>query len=230
VVVTTSTPYDGLDALCDRFGARLVVHGPNQGIGHDWNRALEAAATDWVTLAHQDDIYAPGYASAVRGHAARHLDDLLVITDYYEIVDDRRRPTVLMLRVKKVLLEIGFLGRSRVVTRRAKRRTVRFGNPIACPSAAFNMRRMPDFRFRLGLAANMDWHAWLDIAARDGAIGYVRQPLLGHRIHEAAETSAAIRDGKRYREDLEVFESLWPEPVAKALASAYTRSYRSNEV
>ena len=135
-----------------------------------------------------------------------------------------------MLRVKKVLLEVGFLGRRRLARRRSKQRVLRLGNPIACPSAALNTRRMTDFRFREGLAANMDWFAWLDIAARDGGIGYVREALLGHRIHGDTETSAAISDGKRYQEDLEAFKTLWPMPVARVLAAAYTRSYRSNTV
>ena len=94
-----------------------------------------------------------------------------------------------MLRIKKVLLEIAFLGRSYVVRRGAKRRMLRFGNPVPCPSVALHMALAPDFRFRVGLQANMDWHAWLDIAARDGGIGYVRHPLLGHRIHGETETS-----------------------------------------
>ena len=52
----------------------------------------------------------------------------------------------------------------------------------------------------------MDWVAWLDIADRPGGIGHVREALVGHRIHGDSETSAAIDDGKRYREDLEIFE------------------------
>jgi len=230
VVVSTSTPYDGLDAVCAEHGARLVVHEPNRGIGHDWNAALWAADTTWVTLAHQDDVYEPRYSRAIRDHVTAWPNDLLVFTDYYEIVDGARRPTVAMLRVKKVLLEVGFLGRRRLARRRSKQRVLRLGNPIACPSAALNTRRMTDFRFREGLAANMDWFAWLDIAARDGGIGYVREALLGHRIHRDTETSAAISDGKRYQEDLEAFKTLWPMPVARVLAAAYTRSYRSNTV
>jgi glycosyltransferase involved in cell wall biosynthesis len=59
VVVSTSTPFPGLEHVCERHGARLQVHGPNQGISHDWNVAYASATTDWVTLAHQDDIYDP---------------------------------------------------------------------------------------------------------------------------------------------------------------------------
>ena len=43
IVIATSTPFDGLEALAAEFSAELVTHGPNAGIGHDWNFALEQA-------------------------------------------------------------------------------------------------------------------------------------------------------------------------------------------
>ena len=70
----------------------------------------------------------------------------------------------------------------------------------------------------------------LDIAERPGGISLSRDPLVGHRIHAGCETSASIDGGERYREDLEVFERLWPGPVARALATVYARAYHSNEV
>lgn len=229
-IVSTSTPHDGLDAICERHGASLVVHGPNRGIGHDWNMAYQAATTDWVTLAHQDDVYEPGYAAFVLDRAAAYPDDAMVCSAYYEIVDGERRPPVAMLRIKRVLLELGFAGAGRVTSRARKRLALRFGNPVACPTVALNTRVLGDFRFRDDMRTNMDWVAWLDIAERPGGISLSRQPLVGHRIHAESETSASIDGGERYREDLEVFERLWPDPVARLLATVYARAYHSNEV
>lgn len=230
VVVSTSTPYVGLERLCAAHGATLSMHGPNRGIGHDWNMAYASATTDWVTLAHQDDVYDSTYAAFVQARAAAHPDDRMVFSTCYELVNGRRRPTVSMLRVKRLLLELGFLGAARVTSRARKRRLLRFGNPVPCPAVTLNKRMLPDFRFREDMKTNMDWVAWLDIADQPGGIGVSRRPLVGHRIHPGSETSSAIHHGDRFREDLEIFERLWPRPLASLLASVYARSSRSNEV
>jgi glycosyltransferase involved in cell wall biosynthesis len=229
-IVSTSTPHDGLEDLCRRHGASLRAHGAPQGIGHDWNAGYEAATTDWVTLAHQDDVYSPDYAAFVHERAAEHPDDTMVFSTYYEIVDGARRPTGTLLRVKQVLLELGFLGADRITSRRRKRRVLRFGNPVSCPTVTLNKAVLPGFRFRDDMKTNMDWLAWLDIADRPGGIGLSRRPLVGHRVHPGSETSASIEAGDRHREDLEVFERLWPGPVARVVASVYAHSYRSNQV
>lgn len=228
VAVSTSTPFAGLEALCERHGAQLVVHSPNRGIGNDWNAALRAASTDWVTLAHQDDLYEPGYSAAVLDRARRFPDDLMAFTGYYELVGDARRDTVAMLRVKRLLLELGFLGSERITSRARKRLVLRFGNPIPCPAVALNRRALAEFAFRDDLRTTLDWWAWLDVFDRAGGVSYERQPLVGHRIHPSSETSAAIDDGDRRREDRAVFDQLWPRPVAALLSGLYTRSYRSN--
>jgi hypothetical protein len=230
VVVSTSTPFPGLEHVCERHGARLQVHGPNQGISHDWNVAYASATTDWVTLAHQDDIYDPGYAAFVSDRASLHPDDRMVFSTCYEIVDGARRPTVAMLRMKRMLLELGFLGARRVTSRARKRRILRFGNPVPCPAVALNKRVLLGFRFRDDMKTNMDWAAWLDVAEEPGGISLSRHPLVGHRIHPGSETSATIQGGDRYLEDMEMFERLWPRRVARVLASIYAYSYRSNKV
>jgi glycosyltransferase involved in cell wall biosynthesis len=230
VAVSTSTPYDGLEELCRSHGADLVVHGPNQGIGHDWNMALQVAETDWVTLAHQDDVYAAGYSAFVTRVAHEHPDDLLAFSTYDELEGDERRATVPMLRVKRVMLELAFLGASRITTTRRKRRMLRLGNPVGCPAVAINRGAVPDFAFRTDLRTNMDWMAWLDLAERPGGFALERRPLMSHRIHAGSETSATIDAGDRRREDRTVFERLWPSPVASGLTAVYGMSYRSNAV
>lgn len=140
VMVATSTPFEELEAITERHGARLVVHGPNAGIGRDWNAALEHADGDWVTVAHQDDTYAPGFSAAVLDAAARHVDALMVFTGYVEMLDGRRRSGGL-LAVKRVLLELGFLGRERVRSRLARTNALRFGNAIPCPAVTVHRAR-----------------------------------------------------------------------------------------
>lgn len=226
LVVTTSTPFEGLEAIVARYGARLVIHRSNGGIGRDWNAALEHADGDWVTVAHQDDTYEPGYSAAVLDAAARNLDALLVFTGYTELLDGECRRGGL-LAIKRALLELGFVGRERARSRLARTNALRFGNAIPCPAVTVHRERT-SLRFDESMRTNMDWAAWLDLCALDGSFVYLRQPLMAHRIHPASETSSTIGSGHRAAEDLELLRRLWPDGIARVIARAYALAYASN--
>lgn len=226
VIVSSSSPYDGLETLVERFGARLHVHGPNKGIGHDWNAALAQACAPWITLAHQDDIYLPQFAERTLGLVSRAPDAALVFTGYAELSNAVRVAQSPMLWIKRLLLEFGFLGRSFATSAGARRRALRFGCPIPCPSVTINLRQS-GLAFREDLKVNLDWDAWVRLANDGAAFGYCRDVLMLHRIHGDSETSAGVRDGVRAREDLMMFDRLWPGPLAAALTRLYALSYRA---
>lgn len=226
VVIATSTPWEGLEALAAEFGARVAVHGPNAGIGRDWNYALSQATTPWVTIAHQDDLYLPTFAERTLELADRFPAALLVATGYGELLepDGVRRTRSPMLAVKRILMELGFLGRGAISSAGAKRRLLRFGCPIACPSVSLR-QDIAGLRFREDLKVDLDWEAWLRLSSRPGAFAYDRRVLMLHRIHRDSETTAGVRGGVRAAEDRMMFESMWPGPVARLLAKAYALSY-----
>lgn len=223
ILISTSTPWSGLADLADEYGARLAMHSPNAGIGRDWNAGLANANSTWVTLAHQDDRYLPTFTERTLAAAAQHSDTVLVMTGYGELLGGVVRRGSAMLAVKRLLLELGFLGRNHVASRSGKRRLLRFGCPVPCPSVT--LRAMPDFRFREDLKVNLDWEAWLRMADRPGAFARVRECAMLHRIHATSETSEGVRAGVRAREDLMMFQSMWPTPVARLLVRAYALSY-----
>ncbi|HYM86707.1 MAG TPA: glycosyltransferase [Pseudoxanthomonas sp.] len=224
ILISTSTPWPGLADLANEYGARLAIRSPNAGIGRDWNTALAHANTSWVTLAHQDDIYLPRFTELTLAAASTHADTQLVMTGYGEVLDGVPRTRTAMLAIKRLLLELGYLGRDHIASRAAKRRLLRFGCPIPCPSVTLRVSP-PGLRFREDLKVNLDWEAWLRLADQPGAFARVRECAMLHRIHAASETSEGVRAGVRAREDLMMFESLWPAPVARLLARAYALSY-----
>lgn len=224
IVISTSTPSDALSMLAARFDVPVHVHGPNAGIGRDWNAARERATRSWVTIAHQDDVYLPRFVELTMGAVARATDPVLVLTGYQELLEGAIRKRSNMLRIKSILLELGFLGRASVSGVGAKLRLLRFGCPIACPSVTLGPA-LAGLRFREDLRVDLDWDAWIRAARDAGAFCYVREALMLHRIHGDSETSAGVRDGIRAREDLEMFRSLWPAPIAGLLAHIYASSY-----
>ncbi len=226
IVVSTSTPSPALEKIASDYGVAYHVHGPNGGIGKDWNAALGFATRGWVTIAHQDDVYLPDFVLDTMRLAGEVRDASLIITSYAEILSDTAvlRDRTSMLRIKALLLELGFLGRTAIRRRGDKLRLLRFGCPISCPSVTLGPQ-LSGLAFREDLKVDLDWEAWVRAAKHEGAFCYVRRTLMHHRIHDQSQTSAGVREGVRAREDRAMFATLWPRPIAAMLARAYALSY-----
>lgn len=228
ILVSTSTPSAFVEDAVRDYGVELRVAPPGGGMAGDWNTGLDAAATPWVTLAHQDDVYLPEYGARLKSALARYPRALLAFTGYRELTSDGPRERTLNLAVKAALLAGGFLGRESIESRWRKRALLAFGSPIPCPSVALHRERLGEFRFSRENRVNLDWVAWLSLAERAGAFVRIDEILMEHRIHEDSETTAGVSDGTREREDYQCFRTVWPKPVAAALAALYRLSYRSN--
>jgi glycosyltransferase involved in cell wall biosynthesis len=228
VVIATSTPSAFLEEIAARHRLPLAVNPVRAGIGGDWNFALATAAADWVTIAHQDDLYRHDYLDAMRAATAPHPDALIAFSDYDEIDPDGPRPDHLNLRVKRRLCRRAFGDRDAVRSPADKRRLLAWGNPVCCPSVVIHRSAIPDFRFGVTLKSNLDWEGWLNLVDREGDFVYVRKPLVTRRIHPASETTALIADERRLAEDRVMFRRMWPAPVAALILALYRAGYLAN--
>jgi glycosyltransferase involved in cell wall biosynthesis len=227
IVVVTSTPSSELAELVSQWGLPLVAHEGPRGIAHDWNAALEQASGDWITIAHQDDIYHPRFCEATLSALEAADDALLAFTDYQELAETGPRKRSTLLKIKRVLLELGFLGRSVARSRFARVNALRFGCAVPCP--AVTMRRHAQVRFDPDFGVNLDWAAWLDLCERKGSFVWVREVLMAHRIHEESETTQAIAAGRRAQEDERLLRRLWPAWIARMIVRSYGLAYASNK-
>jgi len=228
IVLASSTPTSELEAFAKRHMLPLHVNPQRIDIATDWNFALEAAQTNFVTLAHQDDLYAPDYVTKLSGAMRRHPGALFAFCDYTEHTPAGERPTNVNSRVKRALRRRAFRDRECITEPREKIRLLSLGNPICCPSVMLNRAALPNFRFPPGFQTNLDWMAWLDLARRPGGFVYVPECLVSKGIHEGSETTATIANRAREREDRILFDAFWPRPIAAALAAIYKLGYRAN--
>lgn len=212
--------------MARKYGAQLHIHGTARGIGSDWNIALAQSDTEWTTIAHQDDVYHPDYTRRIVDAGKGVQNPLIVFCEYVELRADSHLPASALLRAKRLLLELGFLGRSVIRSASAKSRALRFGCSIPCPAVTFHRNALRLFSFREDLKVSLDWAAWLELAAQPGAFVWVREILMEHRIHDTSATSSAIDDGTRKREDFEILSHLWPRGVARLILSSYEIAYR----
>lgn len=226
VIMTTSTPSSYVSDLARLYGVELYTAGTQRGIGADWNFALSCATADLVTLAHQDDIYYPGFAEQTCALFASNPDATLCFTEYDEIDDaGRRLPRGRVLMVKRALRSLAVGQRSVVDAQRRKRRLLAFGTTIPCPTVTLNRSALPDFRFSEEYQINLDWDAWWRLHTLDGPFLLSPCVLMGHRIHQQAETSRGKQDGRRREEDRKMFHRIWPAPIARFLGLLYRAGY-----
>ena len=62
IIICTSTPNNYIQGIADKHGISVHVNTNGGSIGKDWNFGMRSAATQYVTLAHQDDIYHADFA------------------------------------------------------------------------------------------------------------------------------------------------------------------------
>ena len=227
VYISTSTPNSFIESTAKEYALPLVIQDHTPGIAEDWNSAYAAADTDYVVLAHQDDVYEPEYAEAALEALERTPRPLIFFSDYYEIRSGQRVTDTKNLRIKRKLLRpLAKNGSAASVS--VKRRILSLGNPVCCPAVTYVKANLPDKPFRSGMGSNLDWEAWERFSRMEGSFVYDTRMLAGHRIHAASTTTDLIGSDRRTAEDLEMLRKFWPAPVAAAINRIYKHAEASN--
>lgn len=229
IIVCTSTPNPHIEAAARRHNLPLYV-GEGGGIAADWNFAYSCAATPYVTLAHQDDIYDQDFARLTLEGLEKYPDAIIGFTDYYEIRNGERvyAKQYRNLRIKKLLL-IPLRSKLLQKSRWVRRRVISLGDPICCPSVTYVKEKLPAAPFPDRFKVVLDWHTWEILSRVKGRFFYINRPVMGHRIHRGSTSAATIgKDRGRRHEDLEMLKMFWPGPMAKLINRFYSMSQRGN--
>lgn len=228
IIITTSTPNSHICAIADKYHLQIKVNRGENGIAGDWNFAYRAAKKSLVTLAHQDDVYDPGYTEKILEALNRCRRPLIAFSDYYELRGSQTIRKNKLLTVKRILLfplKCKILWSSRFV----RRRILSLGSAICCPAVTMVKDNLPDPLFKNNMKSNIDWQAWETISKRKGEFAYVSQGLMKHRIHTGSTTSELLELNKRREEDLLMYEKFWPKWVARCIEHFYQSSEKSNQ-
>lgn len=228
IIITTSTPTPFTQQLAKQHSLSYYINPNSPGsIAADWNFALSTATTPLVTIAHQDDIYEPDFSKAVLKNFNKPNQILIAFTGYKNIVNDTVKTGGLNALVKHLLL-LPFIFRKKISSRFFKRSTLRFGDPVCCPSVTFNKTALGNFSFSADYKVALDWYAWVQLAKRKGSFLYIRKKLMQHRIHPQSETAWQINSGLRRQEERQIFELLWGKTIAKFISAVYAIGHKEN--
>lgn len=233
VLISTSTPNEMIASVAKRYGIEIRVNPNGGSSARDWNFAYTQAKTDYVTLAHQDDVYEPEFAEKTIAALENAKNPVLAYTDYYEIRHKEQGGAGLredgnkIHRIKRHMLNMIDLASA---NRWLRNRVLSFGYPICCAGVTYVKRRFETVDFIQDWQNSHDWEYAIRAARETGEFVYIREMLIGHRIYLESQTTNTIGSGIRYREDLECYKRYWPETIAKCILSQYKKSYDSNKL
>ncbi len=226
IVIDDAAAEPAAVVLADHVDGRLKVlrNDHRVGIGGNWNRALDAADSDVVTLLHADDRLRPDYLRVITAALQRWPRAAMVATGVNVIgANDRPRHTI-----------------ADVVKRCARRPAGDYllrgddglaallaNNTIYSPTLTYRRSLLPDVP---GVARPFDprWSMVvdLDLIARTllcgGEIGVVRQELYDYRRHGSSASATSTRGTRRFEEELALYHQL----ADAAAIAAWPRSAR----
>lgn len=227
VIMSTSTPNEYIKNMAEKYNIDLYVNNGEKGIGQDWNFGISNVKTDYVTIAHQDDIYKENYLEEIVNNINKGIDFVIAFTDYREVKNGQEIPLTRNLKIKKILL---FPLRKFRKSKFIKRRILSLGAAICCPSVTINTKIAGKTPYKTELKCDLDWDTWDKMIQYNANFLYIPKELMQHRIHEESETSNLIENNVRLEEDLLMLKRYWPSPIAKFIMKFYKKAVETNKM
>lgn len=228
VIVCTSTPNDFIFQAAENYGYRVFVRRGQSSLKDDWNFAIDCAnlklGAQFVTLAHQDDVYEPLYSLGLKKAVDLYPDMLIFCTRVKTIDKDGLKADSRAEDVKRIL-RMGLRMRKFAHLKIIKRSALVFGNAICAPSITYNIKLTGVPVFKDSGEFVTDWKALLRLSKLPGRFVCLEKELLRYRLHEGAQTKKAISDNTRAVEEKNVYESIWPHPIALILEKMMKLAY-----
>lgn len=190
---------DDSAAIVRECGVELVQNPTRLGLAGNWNRCVELVTTPAFVLAHQDDVYEPGYAAMMLPLLESHPRAFLAHCKTTSIDGEGRTVTTPAARYKESLwpredpYEEDTAGG---IPRLAR------GNFIVAPSVIFRTTAVRAIGPFSPLQFVTDWEYWFRGLLAGYTIAGTQQRLVRFRRHEGTATRATERTMERYREEI----------------------------
>jgi glycosyltransferase involved in cell wall biosynthesis len=203
-------PEPGTRELVQSFGDTRLTYQrteSNLGMAGNWNRCLDAADTELVTLLHADDELRPGYCEAMSQHATEHPTAAAVFCRA-EIIGVNGRPVRSFVdAVKGVIAPAAATGTATIGGREALR-ALCAGNFLMCPTACYRKSALATRRFdpRWRFVLDLDYFTQLLL---DGET-FVLSPTAhyAYRRHAESATEQLTASMERFDEEFTFYRRL----------------------
>jgi glycosyltransferase involved in cell wall biosynthesis len=196
----------GVAEVVARFGdARIAYHdnGQTLGIVGNWNRGLDLATTELVTLLHADDRLLPEYCDVLFALADANPNAVALCCDA-EIIDAQGRPRFSLAdAVKRRLVPRGEPWR---IEGEPGLRAIARADFVMCPTVAWRRERLGARRFDPRLKQAQDLEMLARLLLDGEAIAGTRRRAYAYRRHAASATAVQTEDLSRFEEEIAVMD------------------------
>ncbi|SFT33251.1 Glycosyl transferase family 2 [Lachnospiraceae bacterium XBD2001] len=226
IKMVTSTPNDHIRGLAEKYEIPLFIREGASDIRDDWNFAYDHADTEWMTVAHQDDVYDHRYAEELAKKIVRNPDALFVITDYIPIKNGEIGPRDINCKIQRILrwpLKFGIFNGSKFW----KKAVLSLGSTLKCPAACYHKSILGPSFFTSELKFCIDWDTFYKIACMNGRMLLVDKPLFYYRVYDGATSKEWIVNHTREREDRIMFSKFWPKWIVRIIMVFYVKAYKT---
>lgn len=224
IILCTSTPSPYIEELAAKYEIPVYVREGKSDIQDDWNFAYDTAKTQFVTIAHQDDIYGSEYTKVLLENIRKYPDMSMFFCSYDAIKGRTTESKERSSMVKRLLcIPVSFTAVAH--WKWIKKSCLCMGNSISCPMITYNKNLVGNTIFQSKLKYALDWEMNLKIACMPGRFVYEKRPLGYYRIHEGATSKEFILNHKKEQEDIEMFRHFWPMWLVKLIMVFYKKSY-----
>jgi glycosyltransferase involved in cell wall biosynthesis len=209
LVVDDSPDKRGVRERVEALGDARVQYRANSGtlgMVACWNRCLETAEGELVTLLHADDRLLPGYVGAMKRLAATHPEAVALFCAAETIDAAGERRFSLQDDIKRLFIP---RGNDDVVLRgQGGLRALLRGNFIVCPTLCWRRARLGEQRFDPRWRQVQD----LELLARLLCVGETfsgsRAAHYAYRRHEANTTARQTESLLRFEEEYALFDGI----------------------
>lgn len=204
VFIVTSTPNDYIMELASQYGLGVMINSENNGKSSDYNFALSSVETPLLTIAHQDDLYDRNYAKEIINTYKKNKDAVILFTDYYEIIGDRKIKNNSYMFKKRLLTNL--LRYSKFNKKKYwKRLAVKYQQAICTSSVTFVKSNLQNNPFSNDFVCHSDWDFFEKLSVINKRFILIPKKLVGYRNDEIKNKSIAYYEEKKI-----IYKKFWP--------------------
>ena len=199
----------GVEELVRSLGngrVRYLHNEKNLGMAGNFNRCLDLAETDLVTLLHADDELMPTYCGTFRAAATRYPDAAALFCRAEIIGPDSQKRFSLADAVKDFINpspreELVLAGEPGI-------RAMLKGNFIMCPTLCFRKRMLGSRRFPHGFKFVLDWELTTSLMIDGKSLVGLPDRCYRYRRHDDNATEQLTRTQQRFREESDCYDRM----------------------
>lgn len=183
---------------------RYVPSTERLGMVRNWNRCLDLAETELVTLLHEDDLLESGYVSGMLRGAAAFPEGAAYFCRA-QIIDSRDRPCFSFPDVYKRLLQPGGQTPYSLEGETGAESLMR-GNYIFCPTLCYRQSRLQQMRFDPRWKMVQDFDLILRLLLQGETIVSLPDQLYRYRRHSENATEEYTQSLLRFEEEWQLHQ------------------------